>query len=423
MTTYLGCIADDFTGATDLASMLARSGVNVSLRIGVPYSNLETTADIEVIALKTRSMSSINAVKESLLALEWLKKAGTKKFFFKYCSTFDSTSKGNIGPVAEALMNELKVNQTIYCPAFPENGRSIFMGNLFVGQKLLSESNMKDHPLTPMSDSNLMRLLGAQVTKRVGLADRMIVSEGSNALKEKLIELKENKITHVIIDAVADSDLSIIANACQDMKFITGGSALAMPLSELYKLSGKISENNSLYNNNKLSAGSLILSGSCSEMTLKQVNDFVSRGAISFQLDPIDLAKNGTKKVLKWLFKQDFTKNIIIYATADPKSVKKAQDILGIEKAGKIVEQGLSECAIRAKELGMKRFIVAGGETSGAIPKAFGVTQLNIGKEIAPGVPWTFFGPQDNQIALSLKSGNFGRKSFFTDALNKLENI
>ena len=150
MTTYLGCIADDFTGATDLASMLARSGVNVSLRIGVPYSNLETTADIEVIALKTRSMSSINAVKESLLALEWLKKAGTKKFFFKYCSTFDSTSKGNIGPVAEALMNELKVNQTIYCPAFPENGRSIFMGNLFVGQKLLSESNMKDHPLTPM---------------------------------------------------------------------------------------------------------------------------------------------------------------------------------------------------------------------------------------------------------------------------------
>ena len=207
------------------------------------------------------------------------------------------------------------------------------------------------------------------------------------------------------------------------MKFITGGSALAMPLSELYKLSGKISENNSLCNNNKLSAGSLILSGSCSEMTLKQVNDFVSRGAISFQLDPIDLAKNGTKKVLKWLFKQDFTKNIIIYATADPKSVKKAQDILGIEKAGKIIEQGLSECAIRAKELGMKRFIVAGGETSGAITKAFGVTQLNIGKEIAPGVPWTFFGPKDNQIALSLKSGNFGRKSFFTDALNKLENI
>ena len=188
----------------------------------MPYSNLATTAEIEVIALNTRSMSSINAVKESLLALEWLKKAGTKKFFFKYCSTFDSTSKGNIGPVAEALMNELKVNQSIYCPAFPENGRSIFMGNLFVGQKLLSESNMKDHPLTPMSDSNLMRLLGAQVTKRVGLADRMIVSEGSNALKEKLIELKENKITHVIIDAVADNGVLLWPGVARQRSAVAG---------------------------------------------------------------------------------------------------------------------------------------------------------------------------------------------------------
>jgi len=172
MTTFLGCIADDFTGATDLASMLARSGVNVSLRIGVPLSTPENTAEIEVIALKTRSISASKAIEESLSALKWLKEAGAKKYFFKYCSTFDSTRKGNIGPVSEALMNELKVDQTIYCPAFPENGRSIYMGNLFVGQKLLSESSMKDHPLTPMNDSNLMRLLSAQVSRRVGLADR-----------------------------------------------------------------------------------------------------------------------------------------------------------------------------------------------------------------------------------------------------------
>ena len=423
MTTFLGCIADDFTGATDLASMLARSGVNVSLRIGVPLSTPENTAEIEVIALKTRSISASKAIEESLSALKWLKEAGAKKYFFKYCSTFDSTAEGNIGPVSEALMNELKVDQTIYCPAFPENERSIYMGNLFVGQKLLSESSMKDHPLTPMNDSNLMRLLSAQVSRRVGLADRIVVNSGVNSLKEKLISLKENDVPHVIVDAVADTDLDTIASACQDMDFITGGSALAMPLAEFYKASGKISANDNSFMNKKLNTGSIILSGSCSEMTIIQVKNFIQRGAAAFQLDPIDLAENGVKKVLDWLSSQDFTKNIIIYATSDPDTVKKVQAELGVDMAGKIVEQGLSECAIAARELGIKNFIIAGGETSGAITKALNVRQLDIGIEIAPGVPWTFSGKRNNQIALSLKSGNFGSEEFFTEALSKLENL
>ena len=423
MTTFLGCIADDFTGATDLASMLARSGVNVSLRIGVPLSTPENTAEIEVIALKTRSISASKAIEESLSALKWLKEAGAKKYFFKYCSTFDSTAEGNIGPVSEALMNELKVDQTIYCPAFPENGRSIYMGNLFVGQKLLSESSMKDHPLTPMNDSNLMRLLSAQVSRRVGLADRIVVNSGVNSLKEKLISLKENDVPHVIVDAVADTDLDTIASACQDMDYITGGSALAMPLAEFYKASGKISANDNSFMNKKLNTGSIILSGSCSEMTIIQVKNFIQRGAAAFQLDPIDLAENGIKKVLDWLSSQDFTKNIIIYATSDPDTVKKVQAELGVDMAGKIVEQGLSECAIAARELGIKNFIIAGGETSGAITKALNVRQLDIGIEIAPGVPWTFSGKRNNQIALSLKSGNFGSEEFFTEALSKLENL
>jgi len=423
MTTFLGCIADDFTGATDLASMLARSGVNVSLRIGVPLSTPENTAEIEVIALKTRSISASKAIEESLSALKWLNEAGAKKYFFKYCSTFDSTAEGNIGPVSEALMNELKVDQTIYCPAFPENGRSIYMGNLFVGQKLLSESSMKDHPLTPMNDSNLMRLLSAQVSRRVGLADRIVVNSGVNSLKEKLISLKENDVPHVIVDAVADTDLDTIASACQDMDYITGGSALAMPLAEFYKASGKISANDNSFMNKKLNTGSIILSGSCSEMTIIQVKNFIQRGAAAFQLDPIDLAENGVKKVLNWLSSQDFTKNIIIYATSDPDTVKKVQAVLGVDMAGKIVEQGLSECAIAARELGVKNFIIAGGETSGAITKALNVRQLDIGIEIAPGVPWTFSGKRNNQIALSLKSGNFGSEEFFTEALSKLENL
>jgi uncharacterized protein YgbK (DUF1537 family) len=423
MTTFLGCIADDFTGATDLASMLARSGVNVSLRIGVPLSPPENTAEIEVIALKTRSISASKAIEESLSALKWLKEAGAKKYFFKYCSTFDSTREGNIGPVSEALMNELKVDQTIYCPAFPENGRSIYMGNLFVGQKLLSESSMKDHPLTPMNDSNLMRLLSAQVSRRVGLADRKVVNSGVTSLKEKLISLKENDVPHVIVDAVADTDLDTIASACQDMDFVTGGSALAMPLAEFYKASGKISANDNSFMNKKLNTGSIILSGSCSEMTIIQVKNFIQRGAAAFQLDPIDLAENGVKKVLDWLSSQDFTKNIIIYATSDPDTVKKVQTELGVDMAGKIVEQGLSECAIAARDLGIKNFIIAGGETSGAITKALNVRQLDIGIEIAPGVPWTFSGKRNNQIALSLKSGNFGNEEFFTEALSKLENL
>ena len=423
MTTFLGCIADDFTGATDLASMLARSGVNVSLRIGVPLSTPENTAEIEVIALKTRSISASKAIEESLSALKWLKEAGAKKYFFKYCSTFDSTAEGNIGPVSEALMNELKVDQTIYCPAFPENERSIYMGNLFVGQKLLSESSMKDHPLTPMNDSNLMRLLSAQVSRRVGLADRIVVNSGVNSLKEKLISLKENDVPHVIVDAVADTDLDTIASACQDMDFITGGSALAMPLAEFYKASGKISANDNSFMNKKINTGSIILSGSCSEMTIIQVKNVIQRGAAAFQLDPIDLAENGVKKVLDWLSSQDFTKNIIIYATSDPDTVKKVQAELGVDMAGKIVEQGLSECAIAARELGIKNFIIAGGETSGAITKALNVRQLDIGIEIAPGVPWTFSGKRNNQIALSLKSGNFGSEEFFTEALSKLENL
>ena len=396
--------------------MLARSGVNVSLRIGVPRTEPKNTADIEVIALKTRSIPASDAVKESLSALKWLKQAGAKKFFLKYCSTFDSTSKGNIGPVSEALMGQLGINQTIYCPAFPENGRSIFMGNLFVGQKLLSESSMKDPPSTPMTYINL-------VTNSVGLVDHMIVNNGADILKEKLIALKKDGVAHVIVDAVAEKDLEIIANACEDMDFITGGSALAMPLAELYKLSGKISENNNIYRNHELTFGSVVLSGSCSEMTILQVKDFIERGAVAFQLDPIDMAENGTKKVLDWLTEQDFTKNIIIYATADPNIVRTVQDKLGVENAGRIVEQGLSECAVKAKEIGAKNFIIAGGETSGAIAKALNISQIDIGIEIETEVPWTFLGKNNNQMTVSLKEGTLGKVKLFTEALSTWDNV
>jgi len=230
MTTLLGCIADDFTGATDLAGLLARSGVKVSLRIGVPDTPPLDTAAFEVIALKCRTAPVAEAVAETRAALDWLKAAGARRFFWKYCSTFDSTAQGNIGAVAEGLMAALGTAQTIYCPAFPENGRSIFMGNLFVGEQPLAESPMKDHPLTPMRDSNLMRLLAPQVSKQVGLINRLCVARGVDAVKSELAALTAKDIAHVVVDAVANSDLSTIAHACRDMPLLTGGSALAMPL-------------------------------------------------------------------------------------------------------------------------------------------------------------------------------------------------
>ncbi len=232
--TFFGAIADDFTGATDLAGLLARSGVQVSLRIGVPETPPTDTAPFEIIALKCRTAPVEEAVSETQAALDWLRRAGAQRFFWKYCSTFDSTAQGNIGPVAEALMETLGTDQTIYCPAFPENGRAIFMGNLFVGEQPLAESPMKDHPLTPMRDSNLMRLLRPQVTRPVGLVNRLVVAKGPVALRDELQRLRADGVAHVVVDAVSNDDLHVIANACRDMTLMTGGSAIAMPLPELW---------------------------------------------------------------------------------------------------------------------------------------------------------------------------------------------
>ena len=420
MTTDLGCIADDFTGATDLAGLLARSGVRVSLRIGVPSEPPADPAAFEVIALKSRTAPVGEAVAETRAALKWLQAAGAQRFFWKYCSTFDSTAEGNIGPVAEALMADLGCDQTIYCPAFPENGRSIFMGNLFVGQQPLAESPMKDHPLTPMRDSNLMRLLEPQVTKPVGLADRLTVARGAGVLRAELAALKAKGVAHVVVDAVANSDLEVIAEACRDMVLMTGGSAVAMPLPGLYLADGTLSADAPKAEAPQLDPGTVVLSGSCSAMTNKQVAAYLASGAPGFRLDPLDLAENGAQAALDWLAGQDLGAAPLIYATANTDSVRAAQKKLGVAEAGEIVEATLSACAVAARDRGARRVIVAGGETSGAVTKALGVSQLDIGAEIAPGVPWTYCRSGGQQIALTLKSGNFGAETFFTDAQERL---
>ncbi|SPH17203.1 hypothetical protein DEA8626_00719 [Defluviimonas aquaemixtae] len=421
MTTVLGCIADDFTGATDLAGLLARSGFGVSLRIGVPPQPPGDTSAFEVIALKIRTAPSDRAVAEARAARSWLEAAGARRFFWKYCSTFDSTPEGNIGPVAETLMADLGATQTIYCPAFPENGRSIFMGNLFVGRQPLAESPMKDHPLTPMRDSNLMRLLQPQVTGSVGLVDRLTVARGVEAVRAALGRLAAEGVAHVIVDAVADADLAVIAEACRDMPLLTGGSAVAMPLPALYAREGVLLGEAGQPARAALPKASLVLSGSCSAMTRAQVAAHLSSGRPGLRLDPVTVADAGPGAALSWLAAQDLNRAPIVYATAEPDDVQAAQAALGVARAGEVIEATLAALAVAARDRGARRFVVAGGETSGAVTKALGVDRLDIGREIAPGVPWCFCRSGGEEIALALKSGNFGAERFFEDAFAKLE--
>jgi uncharacterized protein YgbK (DUF1537 family) len=295
------------------------------------------------------------------------------------------------------------------------------MGNLFVGEQPLAESPMKDHPLTPMTDSNLLRLLKPQVKMPVGLANRHTVGMGVQALRDRLTQLRQVGIAHVIIDAVESDDLRTIAEACQDMPLLTGGSAIAMPLPEIWIKQGLMDRSGPNLRHRAEDGPAIILSGSCSAMTNRQVSAYVSGGQPSFRLDPVDLAENGIEEVFEWLSAQAFDCTPIIYATAAPNEVRAAQDKLGTERAGAVIESTLAACAVKARDLGFRRFVVAGGETSGAVTNSLDIRQLNVGKEIAPGVPWCFAHTGEHQVAITLKSGNFGSEDFFTKALEVLD--
>lgn len=410
--TFFGAIADDFTGATDLAAMLARAGVPVTLRIGVPETAAQAGA-FEVIALKIRTVPPEDAVKEARAALRWLRAKGAQRVFWKYCSTFDSTPRGNIGTVADALMSDLQVDTTIHCPAFPENGRRVFMGKLFVGEQPLDESPMKDHPLTPMRDADLRRLLGPQVGRPTGLVAFPTVRAGAAAVRDALERLSG----HVVVDAVEAADLGTIAEACQDMTFLCGGSAVAQPLPGLWRAAGAMdgAEAEPLP---VPGPGRIVLSGSCSAMTRAQVGAYLDAGAVGYRLDPQELARDGVAAARDWLAAQDPNADKILFATAAPNAVAAAQEALGAARAGALVEEALAALARDAVASGIRRIVVAGGETSGAVTRTLEVERLRIGPEIAPGVPWCFAG---DGIAIALKSGNFGAESFFADAFAMLD--
>ena len=416
----LGCIADDFTGATDLANNLVRSGMRVIQTVGVPTEDLEHDVDAVVIALKSRTIDSVLAIEQSLNALAWLKKVGAHQIYFKYCSTFDSTTQGNIGPVTDELMKALGASFTVVTPAFPDNGRTIFKGHLFVGDLLLSDSSMRHHPLTPMKDSNLVKLMQAQFPRRVGLIDYKIVANGSQAIKLKISELINEGISAAVVDALNNEDLIQLGEAVKDLSLVTAGSGLAIGLPQNFNLKPSVSQSRLPHYTGQRA----ILSGSCSEMTLKQVNHFKREGYACYALDPLTLSQRPDywQEAALWA-KQQFKTGadpILIYSTSSPDQVREVQKELSVEKAGSLVEQAMGNLAMALVEMGVGQLLVAGGETSGVCVQSLKVNQLQIGPQIDPGVPWCFTKSPRN-LHLALKSGNFGREDFFTYAWSVLD--
>ena len=432
MNLRLGCIADDFTGATDLANNLVRSGMRVVQTIGVPTGPLAThisePVDAVVVALKSRNIAPQEAINQSLAALHWLQTQGAGQFYFKVCSTFDSTPQGNIGPVTEALMDALATDFAVVTPAFPDNGRTVFKGHLFVGDMLLSDSGMRDHPLTPMTDSSLVRVLQAQSARMVGLIDHAVVAGGEGAIRARITQLRAHGVGLGVADAVSNADLFHLGEALNTATLMTAGSGLAIGLAHNFGIKPSAAAS-------KLPAAQgskAIVSGSCSQATNRQVQAFKQAGHPSLAIDPLRIAAgiDVAAEALTWAESQQAKvadEPLLIYSSADPAAVQAVQGQLGVADAGAMVEQTLGRIARGLVDLGVRQLVVAGGETSGACVQALGVALLRIGGQIDTGVPWCHAlvttglansAPQG--LHLALKSGNFGSDEFFTKAFKSL---
>ncbi|MET0350477.1 MAG: 3-oxo-tetronate kinase [Rhizobacter sp.] len=412
----LGVIADDFTGASDIASMLVRAGLRTVQTIGLP-DGPAPDADAVVVALKSRTAPVDDAVRESLAALAWLRAAGAQRFYFKYCSTFDSTAEGNIGPVTDALMKALGTDVTVMCPALPENGRTVYAGHLFVGDALLSDSGMRHHPLTPMTDANLLRVLKPQVPagQTIGLLRHATVVKGPAAARTAIDELRSQGVRSVVTDAVDNTDLRVLAEATDDLLLVTGGSGLALgmrsdaPRADATRLPAA-------------GGHAAVLSGSCSLATNGQVNEWISQGRPAYRIDAMQLGDasrpDPAEAALAWAAPLLADGPVLIYATSTPDEVRDVQAHFGVEQAGVLVEDCLARVACGLVDLGVRRLVTAGGETSGAVVNALEVSQLRIGPTIDPGVPWTF--AEQRGLLLAMKSGNFGTVDFFAKALGQV---
>jgi uncharacterized protein YgbK (DUF1537 family) len=416
-TLLLGAVADDVTGASDLCSTLAGEGMRTVQTFGVARGADLAEVDALVVALKSRTAPVARAVAESTEALEWLRELGARQFFFKYCSTFDSTPIGNIGPVADALMDELGAGTTVVCPAYPTNGRTVYQGHLFVGDRLLSESSMAHHPLTPMTDPDLVRFLGHQTRRPVGLVPYALVRQGAETIAGRLRELEAAGVSYAVTDALVDADLRAIGAACALLPLVTGGSAMALGLPENFRRDGQLRGGTERANVPVPDGPVVVLAGSCSATTQAQVKRMsslypaIKLDVLAAQTRPGTLA-SVTAQAVALLAGGP----VLVYTTAAPDEVARVQDQIGTDRANELIESCLGELARRLAEKGARRIVVAGGETAAAVVRALGVRVMATGNEIAPGVPW-MISRGEPALALALKSGNFGGPDFFLQAL------
>ena len=411
----LGVIADDFTGATDIAGFLVEHGIPTVQVNGVPKGKIDAKAEAYVVSLKSRSCPADQAVNLSLEALEWLRGMGCIRFYFKYCSTFDSTEKGNIGPVTDALLAALNQEMTVVCPALPVNGRTIYMGYLFVHDLLLNESGMKDHPVTPMTDAKIARIIESQAKGKAGEVHTAVIEEGVEAIRRKLVELKDLKVSYAVLDALNDRHLATLGEAVREMPLITGGSGLAAALAcATGRTPGEIREARKRGRPGR--GKTVILSGSCSTATNLQVERYLPLAAcLSLDIPRCLDDPHYIDELFDWTMKHaDDPHAPLLYATAPPEVLAATRKKYGTRDVGGAVEELFGELAQRLLAAGIGNFIIAGGETSGRVVQSLDLEAFHIGPQIAPGVPWVK--AAGREVYLALKSGNFGDEDFFRTA-------
>ena len=422
MTLALGCIADDYTGASDLANTLTRCGLRTVQTIGVPSDDLALPdVDAVVVSLKSRSIEAGLAVSRSRAAEEWLRGRGADHVMFKICSTFDSTDAGNIGPVMDALRADSGDTMVLVTPAFPETGRTVYMGNLFVGSVPLNESPLKDHPLNPMHDSNLVRVLARQSKTKVALVALADIARGPDAVRARLADLSGKGFGAVIADAVFERDLETIGTVALDHRLSVGASGLGLGLARALVVSRKINANAPDAAADAAVGGpAACLAGSCSQATLQQIAS-AEKVMPVLHLDPdrVVAGKEEARRALAWARERLGEGPILIASSSTPDQVAALQARHGRDAAGQAIEQAMADIAEGlVVQSGVRRLVVAGGETSGAVVDRLAIPGFLVGAEIAAGVPvLRAVGAKDGDMLLALKSGNFGGPEFFTDAL------
>jgi len=411
----LGVIADDFTGATDIASFLVQNGLPTIQFNGVPESHDALSAQAIVISLKSRSCPAQQAIDQSLAALQWLQQQGCDRFYFKYCSTFDSTEQGNIGPVTDALLAALGETQTVISPSLPVNGRTVYQGYLFVADQLLSESGMRHHPVTPMTDSNLVRLMKRQAKGQAAVINAAQLDQGADAVRAQLDTLKAQGINYVVLDALHEQHLLTQGEALKQTRLVTGGSGLAIGIARAWATQQQNSD--AEHAGRPQGDRAVVISGSCSQMTNRQVQAYRQQAPSHEVLVErcLDNAESYAQELCDWVaahHQSDLAP--LLFATADAQQLQAIQQQYGAARSSEAVEQLFAAVTRELKTRGWQRFIVAGGETSGVVAQSLGVTAFHIGPMISPGVPWVRDIHQP--LSLALKSGNFGDEQFFARA-------